>query len=106
MTFWVALRCLQKDSIECRFLVGHYNGKCLCKIRKTYCAFKLNIAICIYSTLAICGHMLREHQTSVTFTDTLNLYVTLQNKNICRCYYHVINNVITINNTILSYDNY
>ena len=57
MTFWVALRCLEKDSVKYRFLVWHYNKKCLCKIRKSY-PVKVNMPICIYTALAISGYML------------------------------------------------
>ena len=65
MLFWTALRCLLKDSIEYRFLVWHYKGKCLCKIYSIY-----QYASTI---LALSRHMLCEHQTSVTVTYTLNL---------------------------------
>ena len=33
--FWVASRCLQKTLVKFRFLVWHYNGKCLSKTRNS-----------------------------------------------------------------------
>jgi len=54
IALWVALRCLQEDSI-----------KCLCKIRKAYYPVKLNMPVCIYTALAITGHMLCGQQISV-----------------------------------------
>jgi len=64
----VALRCIQKYLIKYRFLVWHYNRKCLCIIRKLV---KLNMPICIYTALDISGYICsvdRKHLSSAIDT--------------------------------------